>query len=255
MEQSREIVLFTMFLVFLLGLIIIFLFLFFQKKKNFLIQKQFEEKKKFDKEINNLQIEIREETLRNISWELHDNIGQMLTLAKIQLQSVENNDKISEVKDSIGNILNEVRALSKTINPEFIKQINLLEATKLEVDRFNRLNYIKSKLKVQGHIYQIPNNVEIVIFRILQEFFSNTIKHSQASNLDIEIFFNELELKILAKENGKGFDVENVNNSGIGILNIKKRAKLIGAEIELKSKINEGTELIIIYKTKNHEKI
>jgi hypothetical protein len=220
-----------------------------------LIQKQFEEKKKFDKEINNLQIEIREETLRNISWELHDNIGQMLTLAKIQLQSVENNDKISEVKDSIGNILNEVRALSKTINPEFIKQINLLEATKLEVDRFNRLNYIKSKLKVQGHIYQIPNNVEIVIFRILQEFFSNTIKHSQASNLDIEIFFNELELKILAKENGKGFDVENVNNSGIGILNIKKRAKLIGAEIELKSKINEGTELIIIYKTKNHEKI
>ena len=255
MEQSREIVLFTMFLVFLLGLIIIFLFLFFQKKKNFLIQKQFEEKKKFDKEINNLQIEIREETLRNISWELHDNIGQMLTLAKIQLQSVENNDKISEVKDSIGNILNEVRALSKTINPEFIKQINLLEATKLEVDRFNRLNYIKSKLKVQGHIYQIPNNVEIVIFRILQDFFSNTIKHSQASNLDIEIFFNELELKILAKENGKGFDVENVNNSGIGILNIKKRAKLIGAEIELKSKINEGTELIIIYKTKNHEKI
>jgi signal transduction histidine kinase len=255
MEQSREIVLFTMFLVFLLGLIIIFLFLFFQKKKNFLIQKQFEEKKKFDKEINNLQVEIREETLRNISWELHDNIGQMLTLAKIQLQSVENNDKISEVKDSIGNILNEVRALSKTINPEFIKQINLLEATKLEVDRFNRLNYIKSKLKVQGHIYQIPNNVEIVIFRILQEFFSNTIKHSQASNLDIEIFFNELELKILAKENGKGFDVENVNNSGIGILNIKKRAKLIGAEIELKSKINEGTELIIIYKTKNHEKI
>ena len=255
MEQSREIVLFTMFLVFLLGLIIIFLFLFFQKKKKFLIQKQFEEKKKFDKEINNLQIEIREETLRNISWELHDNIGQMLTLAKIQLQSVENNDKISEVKDSIGNILNEVRALSKTINPEFIKQINLLEATKLEVDRFNRLNYIKSKLKVQGHIYQIPNNVEIVIFRILQEFFSNTIKHSQASNLDIEIFFNELELKILAKENGKGFDVENVNNSGIGILNIKKRAKLIGAEIELKSKINEGTELIIIYKTKNHEKI
>ena len=145
MEQSREIVLFTMFLVFLLGLIIIFLFLFFQKKKNFLIQKQFEEKKKFDKEINNLQVEIREETLRNISWELHDNIGQMLTLAKIQLQSVENNDKISEVKDSIGNILNEVRALSKTINPEFIKQIILLEATKLEVDRFNRLNYIKSK--------------------------------------------------------------------------------------------------------------
>ena len=70
----------------------------------------------------------------------------------------------------------------------------------------------------------------------------------------IEKNLDELTL-LVAKENGKGFDVENVNNSGIGILNIKKRAKLIGAEIELKSKINEGTELIIIYKTKNHEKI
>lgn len=253
MEQSREIVILTMFLVFLLGLIIIFLFLFFQKKKNFLLQKQFEEKKKFDEEINNLQIEIREETLRNISWELHDNIGQMLTLAKIQLQSVENNNKISEVKDNIGNILQEVRALSKTINPEFIKQINLLDAVKLEIDRFNRLNYIKSELTIHGNIFKIPNNVEIVIFRILQEFFSNTIKHSQASNLDIEIFFNDIELKISAKENGIGFDVENLHNSGIGILNIKKRAKLIDAEIELKSKINEGSELSIIYKTKNHE--
>ena len=255
MEQSREIVFFTMFLVFLLGLIIIFLFMFFQKKKNFLLQKQFEEKKKYDEEINNLQIEIREETLRNISWELHDNIGQMLTLAKIQLQSVQHNDKINEVKDSIGTILQEVRALSKTINPEFIKQINLLDAVKLEIDRFSRLNYIKSKLIIHGDIYEIPSNVEIVIFRILQEFFSNTIKHSQANKLVIEVFFDELNLKIFAKENGKGFDVEKLNNSGIGILNIKKRAKLIGAEIELKSNINEGSELYITYKTQNHEEI
>lgn len=253
MEQSREIVILTMFLVFLLGLIIIFLFLFFLKKKNFLLQKQFEEKKKFDEEINNLQIEIREETLRNISWELHDNIGQMLTLAKIQLQSVENNDKISEVKDNIGNILQEVRALSKTINPEFIKQINLLDAIKLEIDRFNRLNYIKSKLTIHGNVFKIPSKVEIVIFRILQEFFSNTIKHSQADKLNIEVFFSDIELKIIAKENGIGFDVENLHNSGIGILNIQKRAKLIDAEIVLKSKINEGSELSIIYKTKNHE--
>lgn len=239
-----------MFLVFLLGLIIIFLFTFFQKKKNFLLKKQFEEKKKFDEEINNLQIEIREETLRNISWELHDNIGQMLTLAKIQLQSVENNDKINEVRENIGNILQEVRALSKTINPEFIKQINLLDAVKLEIDRFNRLNYIQSKLIIHGDIYKIPSKVEIVIFRILQEFFSNTMKHSQASKLVIEFFFDEFQLKIFAKENGKGFDIENVSNSGIGILNIKKRAKLIDADIELKSKVNNGSELSIIYKTK-----
>lgn len=240
--------------VFLLSLIIIFLFLVFQKKKNFLLRKQFEEKKKFDKEINNLQIEIREETLRNISWELHDNIGQMLTLAKIQLQTFENNDTIEEVKNMISNILQEVRVLSKTINPEFIKQISLLEALKLEIDRFNRLNYLKSELKISGAPFPISQKVEIVIFRILQEFFSNTIKHSQASELKVEIIFEEPELIIFVKENGKGFDVEQINQNGIGISNIKKRAKMVNAKVQLSSEINKGSELFITYKKQNHEK-
>lgn len=253
MEQSREIVLiFTMISVFLLASIIIFLFLFFQKKKNFLLKKQFEEKKKFDQEINNLQIEIREETLRNISWELHDNIGQMLTLAKIQLQSIEDNSIAEEVKKNIGNALQEVRALSKTINPEFIKEINLLEALKLEIDRFNRLNYIKSELNIIGNPFSIPNKVEIVVFRILQEFFSNTIKHSQAIKLNIEITFENSEMKIHAKENGIGFDINKTNHKGIGISNIKKRAKLVHANVTLTSVINNGSELNIIYK--NEEK-
>ena len=103
---------------------IVLLFGVFQKRKNLLLQQQEETKKRFEREIAETQIEIREETLRNISWELHDNIGQLLTLAKIQLQSASV-DNFNDVSETITKGLTEVRALSKLINPEAIKNINL----------------------------------------------------------------------------------------------------------------------------------
>ncbi len=234
----------------LLGLcvIVVFLFIIFQKKKNFLLQKQVDTKKQFENEIIESQIEIREQTLRNISWELHDNIGQLLTLAKIQLQSVnEKPENIADVNDNLTNILNEVRVLSKTINPDFIANIKLIEALKLEISRFNRLNYIKSDLIITGEPFDIDPKTEIVIFRMLQEFFSNSIKHSKASNLKVELNFVDNELDIIAQDNGIGFDDTVISNNGIGLNTMKKRGELINATVVLKSEKNIGTKLEIDY--------
>ena len=228
---------------------ILLLFSVFQNKKNKFIQDQEEAQKKFESEIAETQIEIREETLRNISWELHDNIGQSLTLAKIQLQngSAENIEEVSEI---ITKSLNELRALSKLINPEFIKNIKLKEAIQLEIDRFNRLNFIESSLQVIGKEQSINEKTSIVIFRILQEFFSNTIKHSKATRLEVHLTYTKEELEIKAKDNGIGFHVEKIQEAGLGLKNIENRANLIGAEAKLISVPKEGTQLLINYKFK-----
>lgn len=237
-----------------LCIIIVFLFIIFQKKKNVLLLKQAEDKKQFEKEINESQVEIREQILRNISWELHDNIGQLLTLAKIQLQSVaEKPENIVEINDNLTNILNEVRSLSKVINPDFITNINLADAIQLEINRFNRLNYIKSELNIVGEAFIIDPKAEIVIFRILQEFFSNTIKHSRASELKVDLHFDDDKISIKAFDNGKGFDTKQIAQNGIGVSNMRKRGLLINAEINLESEINKGTLLTIQYQKANHE--
>lgn len=237
-----------------LCIIIVFLFIIFQKKKNVLLLKQAEDKKQFEKEINESQVEIREQILRNISWELHDNIGQLLTLAKIQLQNVaENPENISEVRDNLTNILNEVRSLSKVINPDFITNINLGDAVKLEIDRFNRLNYIKSKLVIVGEPFIIEPKSEIVIFRILQEFFSNTVKHSRATELNVDLEYDQNKITIEASDNGKGFDITKITQNGIGLNTMKKRGLLINADINITSEINKGTKLTITYYQTNHE--
>ena len=90
-------------------------------------------------------------------------------------------DNIGEVSETITKSLSELRLLSKLINPEAIKNIELKEAIRLEIDRFNRLNFIESDLKITGEEQKIDEKSSIIIFRMLHEFFSNTIKHSKAS--------------------------------------------------------------------------
>ncbi len=245
---TQSIFLITSILVVLMAATVIVLFVVFQRRKVFFLQKEKENKKRFEREIAESQVEIREETLRNISWELHDNIGQLLTLAKIQLQSSEGTD---DVRETIGKSLEELRALSKSINPEAIKNMNLAEAIQLEIDRFNRLNFIESTLKVKGNKVELDKNHNIIIFRMLQEFFSNTIKHSKASELCVALNFTESVLEIKTKDNGIGFVLDDVLGKGIGIGNIKNRAKLIGANAYFKSAPKKGTTLIINYPYKS----
>ena len=246
LEESQIIILISTVLVVFGVLFIVILFTVFQRRKNKLLIEKRAEKKQYEREIAESQIEIREETLRNISWELHDNIGQLLTLAKIQLQNASP-ENIEEVSETISKSLKEIRALSKLINPEFIKNIKLKEALSLEIERFNRLNFIAASLTVLGKVQEVNEKHSIIIFRILQEFFSNTIKHSKASNLDVTLNFKKEVLEITAVDNGQGFESEEISVKGIGIQNIKSRASLINATIKLESEINKGTRLKINY--------
>ncbi|MCO7184586.1 MULTISPECIES: sensor histidine kinase [Tenacibaculum] len=245
-QQEGEILIISTLIIIIVIVFLIVLFTIFQRRKNKLLQERDKNKKRYEREIAETQIEIREETLRNISWELHDNIGQLLTLAKIQLQHASP-DNMGEISEIIAKSLTEVRALSKIINPDFINNIKLRKALELEIERFNRLNYIEASLRVIGKEIEINQKHGIVIFRILQEFFSNTIKHSKASKLDVFLSYKEDSIEVKAQDNGVGFDMERARFKGLGLQNIKARAKLINAETKFMSEPQKGTGLIINY--------
>ncbi len=226
-----------------LVIIVIVMFSVFSRRKNKLLLEQEKAKKEFERELAESQIEIREETLRNISWELHDNIGQLMTLAKIQAHmAIDKPNMMHEVANTIGDGINELRALSKLINPESLKSLSLTEAVSLEIERFNRLNFIEADLTIEGAEAAIEGNTQIILFRILQEFFSNTIKHSKASTLKVLLEYTENTLTISAKDNGVGFD-KNDNFMGIGLKNMETRAQLINSTLKIESEKDEGTTL------------
>lgn len=244
-QEDDKLLLVLVGVMILVAFSMVLLFVIFNNRKNKLLQNQILEKKKFENELAETQIEIREETLRNISWELHDNIGQLMTLAKIHLQNSKSDPaKIEETVQILGSALQELRALSKSINPESLKNMSLLEAIHNEMNRFERMKFIHTEYKIMGNPFEIPNKEETIIFRILQEFFSNTIKHSRGTHLTVLVQFVDNKLIIHAKDNGIGFN-ENIDFAGIGLKNMKTRANLIDAHISINSSLTEGTELII----------
>ncbi len=248
MDKEEIAALISVVILLVLVAIIITLITVFVRRKNKLLLEQQATKEAYERELSEIQIEIREETLRNISWELHDNIGQLMTLAKIQVQlTKEKPETIDEASETIGKAINEIRLLSKLINPEAIKNLSLREAVRLEIERFNRMDFIKTKFSIEGLPFSIGADKEIIVFRILQEFFSNTIKHSKATKLEVTLIYTENELLINAKDNGVGFQDE-VDYSGIGIKNMTNRANVIGADFKISSRSNEGTMLRLLCK-------
>ena len=253
MEQKeiQILVLVGITILLLLVVIVAVLFSVFMKRKNVLLLEKQEEKKRFEQEIVEAQIEIREETLRHISWELHDNIGQLLTLAKIQTQNAAGDEQqVKEAAETIGKGLEEIRALSKLINPEALKNLSLTQAVQLEMERHNRMGYVQAQLTEEGTPFTIDDKAEIVLFRILQEFFTNTIKHSKASHLHVIISYKNRKLHITASDDGVGFDYAFAKaENGIGLSNIETRAALIDAKIQITSSTGSGTQLTLNYQS------
>ncbi|GGD06407.1 sensor histidine kinase [Hyunsoonleella pacifica] len=242
-------------LVIITSLVIIF-FVVFQKRKNKLLLDKIKQQRAFEEEMVKAQTETQEQTLKNIGWELHDNVGQLLSFASMQLSilkmQVSNDvrDKFKDTTEALSNGLKEVRALSKTLNNDVILNIGFEKSITNELDRLKRMKFTSAELKIVGNKINFKDkNHEIIIFRILQEFLSNSVKYSEAKNLNITLDYKLDSIVIIAKDDGKGFDINEVEK-GSGLINMKSRAELLGATLQLKSKLNEGVELMLLYPLK-----
>lgn len=251
-KEIQILVFVTTVIVLVLAIALIVFFFYFQQKKTAYLIKQRETQQRFDEEITKSKLEIQEQALQNISWEIHDNVGQLLSVAKMQLNIIQldlpkkQQNKIIETGQIVSKSLEELRGLAKSLNPETIKNKGLIESLELEVDRFNRLNFINATLKVSEEIFYLSDEKEIILFRILQEFCNNTLKYSKGKHLKIELKFSNDLLEIYANDDGIGFNSNDTENQkGIGLINMKSRAQLIGGKIELKSAISKGTKLYI----------
>lgn len=242
----------TSMVLLILLITVIILFVFFQKRKlKFLLEKK-EAEKQYMEEIAKSQIEIQEQALQNMSWELHDNIGQLLSVARMHINILgielkdENKEKLDDISEIVGKSLQEIRLLSKTMNTEIIQNMGLVKSVEVELDRFNKLNFLVAKLRILGEERDLDIKEEIILFRIMQEFFSNAIKHSKAKSLEVTLNFESDRLIVLAQDDGVGFE-EGEIEKGSGLINMKSRAAIINAEFSMKSAKNKGVSLTLSY--------
>jgi len=251
-SAERFLLVYMIVVLLIVSSLIILFFVVFQKRKNKMILERLKREQEFQEEIAKAQLEIQDQTLKNVAWELHDNVGQLLSVANMQLNVLskvipkESSSRFEDTRDVINKSLKEVRSLSKSLNSEVIQNVGLEKSIQNELDRFNKLKFVSAELKINGETRLIDAKNEIIIFRILQEFFSNSIKYSQAEKLLVTIDYFEDKVEIRATDDGVGFDMETVEK-GSGLINMRSRARLIGAEFSLKSSKNEGISLFLSY--------
>ncbi len=220
-----------------------------------LLEKQIRENT-YQKELLQSQLEIQEQTFKNISQEIHDNIGQALTLAKLNLNTMpavsdEQKEKITTTKEIISKTIADLRDLSKGLNTDYIADMGLQKAIEYEFGLINRSSSILTSLHTEGSAYRLDKQKELILFRIIQEVLNNTIKHAAARSIKAMITYKDDEFILSIKDDGKGFVIENMNDkdqsgSGLGLRNMNNRAKLIGASFAMNSVPGNGTEVRII---------
>jgi len=221
----------------------ILLFYVFHKNKNRLLG----EKQILEREVSRSQLEIREEFMRNVGKELHDNIGQVLSTVKLQLSMSPNNDQLTDSIALIGQTVNDIRNLSKVVDPDAINNLGLVESCKIEMTRLDKLDHLQAECNIIGTPFTLDEKVEIIIFRIIQESLNNSIKHAKTDKITLNLHFDKPKLNIKLKDYGVGFDTSMMKTSGSGLHNMKQRAEMIGASFDIDSEKERGTSIRIMY--------
>ncbi|RIW18524.1 histidine kinase [Algoriphagus lacus] len=196
-------------------------------------------KVEYEKTLLNIENEIQQETLTQVGRELHDNIGQLLSLAKLNLNSSKP-EKQAEGKDYINQIIKEVRALSKTLNLDWVESITMDEFISHQLERIQSTGFCKTSLDSDHSFNQLPKDQKLILIRVIQECLNNAIKHAQPDTISIRIYQKGSKRSIEIKDDGKGFD-SSIKTNGSGLYNLSKRMETVGGKFNLTSVVGKGT--------------
>jgi signal transduction histidine kinase len=186
-------------------------------------------------------IEGQENERTRIAKELHDGIVQDLTVLKMNLSEV--NEK-SELDSKLTKITKELRELSYQMMPISLKELGLIPALEDLFERSFTKNGISFDFEAFLSEVRLDEKIEVNIYRICQELINNTLKHANATEINIVLRKKDKLLSLIFEDNGQGFDVSTAK-SGIGLTSLKTRLEAIHGEIEYDSVINQGTTAYI----------
>jgi signal transduction histidine kinase len=221
------------------------------------MSKELKHKEEMRKQLLAKIIGAQEDERKRISRELHDETGQTLTSLMVGLKSVENSTNTNHVTTNIAQLralaaqtLDDVHHLSSELRPSVLDDLGLAAALKKYVQEYS----VKMGVNVDSHISGLPverllPEVEIAIYRIVQEALTNIAKYATASSVSVILRFRDSKVIAIIEDNGRGFDVNGVMASKgekqLGLYGMYERASLIGGKLTIESEIGVGTTIYL----------
>jgi len=214
------------------------------------------ERQSFQQSILETEVEIQEQTLHNISRDLHDNFGQIASLIKINLnllskdQSEIDQNRISESKELLTKLIGDIKVLSSSLAAENLAKQGLDKRIESDLERVRRTGAIEVDFIANYEDHGLKPEETVFLYRIFQEILNNALKHSQASKFEVHLESSAAEFSLKFTDNGIGIKADKLESkkrglSGNGLINIRERCNLMGAQYSIDSKPNEGTHINI----------
>jgi hypothetical protein len=174
--------------------------------------------------------------------ELHDNVGQLLTVAQLGVDHVladgATDTRLVAARDTLEHGIGELRRLGRDLNTDLWQQRSLVDAISAEADRIERVARVRVHVEVQGTPPVLPPDHTTILFRVLQEAVNNTLKHSRADTLTITLAAGP-PWSLTLSDNGRGFDATTTAGHG-GLVNIRRRCALIGLQASCTTAPGQG---------------
>lgn len=202
---------------------------------------------------------VQEREQRRISFELHDELGQALTVLKLRLRSVEKRlaEDQAELKkecegtlNHVDEIIENIRRLCRDLSPSLIEDLGLRAALRWRIEDFEKHFNVKASIEMAEIDDLFPIETQIIIYRIFQEALTNIGKHAQAAHVSVTTKKNENNVSFMVEDDGKGFDVHQIESKfsrerGMGLTAMNERARMLGGDFEISSQEGKGTKITL----------
>ncbi len=196
-----------------------------------------------DREVMDAEREAQRQTLQEVGRELHDNLGQLLTVVQMGLYAeLEDDGKKQRIHEAVNTLelsIEEVRRMGRSLNSDLWEQRTFTEAITSEAERIERMGLATVHLRITGEPPGLSPDAKTILFRVFQEVVNNALKHARADTIDVSLHDGAQPTLTIA-DNGQGFDGAQAS-TGSGTTNIRRRCAMIGFVAELHTSPGQGT--------------
>lgn len=225
------------------------------KKRRLVIAHDITERREAEERAFSAIIEGEERERQRIAKELHDGLGQYLSASNMNLKSVF--EDLDNIPDSLGSTfetglkfldhaISETRNISQNLMPKAIQDYGLELATESLISHLRKTHKINFYLYTNLNEVELPDKIQINLYRILQEAVNNAIRHGKPNKIEVQIVYSKNEVLMTIEDNGIGFDKNSVTGKGIGIRSMKTRVGAMSANLDIISNPGRGTIISVV---------
>jgi signal transduction histidine kinase len=194
----------------------------------------------------------QEQERRRLSRELHDETGQALTSILLGLKAIEETAgterfpvALAELREQVVATLQDVRRLAVELRPKALDDFGLVPALERLVSTFAEQTGIETHLESRVREARLPNEIETVLYRVVQEALTNVVKHARAEHVSVLLHARPGKVAVVIEDDGRGFSADVLSTDGIGLVGMRERVALVGGRLELETSEGGGTTIVV----------